>query len=285
MNFHHPNASLFVPDDTGAKDAYHRTTHLGIGAHADDLEIMAFHGIHLCYHSDSNWFGGVTCTNGSGSARMGPFANKSDEEMVKLRHEEQKNAALLGKYSFVAQLDYPSSEVKNPDHIALDQDLTAILAVSRPEVVYTHNPADKHETHIGVIVSVIDAIRCLPKAERPATVYGCEVWRDLDWMMDSDKVALDVSDSDGLDIALVDVFSSQIEGGKRYSEATFGRRWANATYYRSHEVDEASQLVFAMDLSPLAKDDSIDLLEFVNHHIHRFQQDVEKKLKKQMRKR
>src|SRR3954470_19652229 len=73
MNLHHPTADVFIPDGTALDTALARITHLGIGAHQDDLEFMAFHGIEACYHSDTDWFGGVTCTNGSGSARTGAY--------------------------------------------------------------------------------------------------------------------------------------------------------------------------------------------------------------------
>jgi hypothetical protein len=57
-------------------------------------------------------------------------------------------------------------------------------------------------------------------------VLGCEVWRDLDWLLDSDKVALDSSAKPELAAALLKVFDSQISGGKRYDLATLGRRAA-----------------------------------------------------------
>jgi hypothetical protein len=46
-------------------------THLGIGAHQDDLEFMAFHGILALTTVTDRWFGGVTITDGRGSSRAG----------------------------------------------------------------------------------------------------------------------------------------------------------------------------------------------------------------------
>ena len=63
------------------------------------------------------------------------------------------------------------------------------------------------------------------------------MWRDLDWLMDADKVVFDVSAHENLQAALLGVFDSQICGGKRYDLATMGRRRANATYFASHGVD------------------------------------------------
>jgi LmbE family N-acetylglucosaminyl deacetylase len=280
MIFFNSGASFFVPDGVSQAEAYRRTTHLGIGAHSDDLEIMAFHGIRLCIDDPEKWFGGVTCTNGSGSSRTGKFAQYSDEQMIAVRKKEQEKAAEIGKYSFAAQLDFTSSDIKNSDFCHLENDIFAILSETHPRFIYTHNPADKHETHIAVVIAALNAIRRLPSNRKPLTVYGCEVWRDLDWMMDEDKIALDVTDPGGLGETLVDVFESQIEGGKRYDLATLGRRNANATYYQSHQTDNAGQLHFAMDLTPPALNDDIDILDYVNHFINRFQQDVEANLKR-----
>ena len=148
----------------------------------------------------------------------------------------------------------------------------------KPDVVYTHNPADRHDTHIGVMLSLVSAVRRLPSENRPNTVYGCEVWLDLDWLPDPEKVALDVSAHEGLAAALVGVFDSQVAGGKRYDLATLGRRRANATYYQSHEIDMADQLWFAMDLSPLVRDDTLDVISYVGDLLDRFGDDVRQRL-------
>jgi LmbE family N-acetylglucosaminyl deacetylase len=243
---------------------------------------MAFHGIRQCYEDPDLWFGGIICTGGGGSPRSGKYTSYSDEEMKQLRKKEQEKAAVLGKYSFVMQLDYPSSSVKDPQQQQLEEELAALLSDLNPQVVYTHNPADKHETHVGIFASVIHAIRRLPIRQRPGTVYGCEVWRDLDWMMDEDKIILEVHDEDGLGKRLIDVFDSQVEGGKRYDLAALGRRFANATFFQAHQTDASEEVVFAMDLTPLIAEDPPDILDYVLTHTRRFQQDVESKLKKRL---
>ncbi len=72
------------------------------------------------------------------------------------------------------------------------EDLAKILRAARPEVVYLHNLADKHDTHIGVALRAMAALRAVRAETRPAKVYGCEVWRDLDWLPDEDKQVLPV---------------------------------------------------------------------------------------------
>src|SRR5690606_3053433 len=164
----------------------------------------------------------------------------------------------------------PSKDVKNPADSRLKEDLVTILSATQPGVVYTHNPADKHETHVAVVVPLIQAIRELPREQRPKAVHGCEVWRNLDWMNDAEKVAHDVSGYDNLTASLNGLFDSQIAGGKRYDLAVQGRRRANATFFERHGVDASNALAFAMDLATLVQDDTLDVVEYVTGFIDRF---------------
>ena len=265
---------LFVPDQKPLPGALERTTHLGVGAHHDDLEFMAFQGIAQCFGKSNQWFAGVTCTDGKGSSRSGAFASMSPEQFAETRTAEQVRAAEIGGYGSMITLDYPSSRLTNPADAALRDDLVRILKATKPEVVYTHNPADKHATHIGVFASLLDAIRSLSPAERPRQLIGCEVWRDLDWMSDSEKVRMDVTGYEQLADELNAVFASQIAGGKRYDLAVSGRRAANATFYEPREGDAATQVLIGMDLTPLILDDRLGVLEFTMERIRRFENEV-----------
>ncbi len=279
MRPHLPTADIFVPDGEPLPGALARATHLGIGAHQDDLEFMAFHGIAECFHHDgARWFAGVTCTDGAGSSRTGRYARSTDAEMRHTRLREQRAAAAVGRYGAMLQLGYTSAEVRDPADRRLAADLREIIRQAAPRVVYTHNLADKHDSHIGVAAAVLHAIRDLPATERPARLLGCEVWRGLDWLGDGEKVALDVSGHDHLAAALAGTFDSQIAGGKRYDLATLGRRSANATFFDSHTADTASQLCFAMDLTPLIADDTLDPAAFALAAIDRFRADVRLRL-------
>ena len=162
---------VFVPDGEDIGEALARTTHLAIGAHPDDLEIMAYHGIAKCYGESGEWFCGVTCTDGAGSSRVGPYAKYTDLEMVAIRQEEQRQAAMVGKYAAMVQLCLPSSAIKEPGGaLVLKDDLADILKQARPEVVYTHNPADKHSTHIAVLQGAIRAMHT-PRRRRGLSLF------------------------------------------------------------------------------------------------------------------
>jgi len=278
MHFYNPNADLFIPDGAAPDAALARTTHLCISAHQDDIEIMAYHGIAECFGLKDKWFSGVVVTNGAGSPRAGIYAEYTDEEMQKVRLIEQRKAAYVGDYACQIQLGFTSAQVKNPGETAVVEDLKKILQAMRPEVVYLHNPADKHDTHISVLLRSIAALRAARETVRPKKVYGCEVWRDLDWLSDDEKQALPVSARSNIAAALVGVFDSQVTGGKRYDLATAGRRLANATYYASHGTDVETALSFAMDLTPLIEDANLPLESYVLTKIDRFRADVERRL-------
>lgn len=280
MKFTIDAAELFIPDGTEETAALARTTHLAIGAHQDDLEIMAYDGIVECYQQPDKWYTGVVVTNGGGTPRSGIYGDYSDEDMIVVRNKEQKKAAYVGDFAAQFLLAFPSSMVKDPADQGPIDDLAALIEATKPEVVYTHNLADKHDTHIGVTLKTIAALRKVSAEAKPKKVYGCEVWRDLDWMVDDDKVAFNVSERENLQMALVGVFDSQIAGGKRYDLATMGRRRAHATYHQSHGVDECTGVSFAMDLTPLIEDDSLDPLEFVQGYLNNFLSDVTERVKK-----
>jgi len=283
MTFGHSKARLFVPDGAEAETALQRCSHLGIGAHQDDLEIMAFHGVLSCYNNPDDWFCGVTCTEGTGGPRKEGLEQLSPEEVGALRNQEQDKAAELGQYGAMIQLNYSSQAVKHKDKSDLVDSLYELLSATQPRVVYTHNPADKHDTHVGVTIATLEAVRRMPIGQRPDKLYGCEVWRDLDWLSDNEKVRLDVSGNDELAEALINCHASQVTLGKRYDLATLGRRRANATYSDSHSNTPGAYVTHAMDLSPLVLDDELNLQDFVAGKVHDFEQAVVSTLASQMR--
>ena len=78
-------AEIFVPDGLPVEQALARTTHMAVGAHQDDMEIMAFDGILQCFQRNDRWFCGVVVTDGSGSPRDDLYRDYTDEEMRTVR--------------------------------------------------------------------------------------------------------------------------------------------------------------------------------------------------------
>lgn len=210
MHFCNISAEVDVPDGAPVEQALSRTTHMGIGAHQDDLEIMAYHGILECFGKANRHFTGVTVTNGAGSPRDDLYKDYTDEEMQKVRREVQKKAAFVGEYSAQVFLDYASTAAKDKEDRHVIEDLRQLITSARPEVIYTHNLADKHDTHVATAVKVIKALRALPEEARPRHLYGCEVWRALDWLNDDDKVVFNVAGHENLAMSVLGVFDSQI---------------------------------------------------------------------------
>ncbi len=275
MNWIDPSVTIEIPDDVPLENALRRTTHMAIGAHPDDLEIFAYHGIATCFGQRDKWFTGLTMTDGAGSARTGVYEHHSDEDMVAVRRTEQNQAARVGQYSLQIQLGLSSQELKMKQNWKrIKADLSEILTICEPRFLYLHNPFDKHATHIAVLARCLEALRTLPKDLQPEMVYGCEVWRGLDWLPDAQKVALDTSQYPNLFQSLIGLYDSQISGGKRYDLAALGRQHANATYFDSHSVDESTSITWAIDLTALMDKDAPDLLNWCYSILRRFRLEV-----------
>ncbi len=272
--FTRSDAEIFVPDGLAPEAALARTTHLAVGAHQDDIEFMALQGVLDCFGRTDRWFCGAVVTDGAGSPRSGPYADVTDVGMMAIRRAEQKKAAVVGEYGACVLLSHPSGRVKDPQETAVVEDLRRLLRATRPDVIYTHNPADKHDTHVATFLRLLAALRSLPMDERPRAFYGCEVWRALDWLNDDEKATADVGRRPNLGAALSSVYDSQIAGGKRYDAAVAGRRLANATFLESHAVDATDALAYMIDLSPLLADDALDPAAFISAAIRRFEDEV-----------
>ena len=256
---------LYIPDGVCAAEAHARCSHIGIGAHADDLEFMAYHGISACYQQPCHWFGGIVCTAGNRPLSNGKVPSS---EYAQRRRLEQRQAAKIGGYSFVHQLGYSSESLQasEPRQALIDQ-LESSLITTQADVIYTHNPLDQHPSHQAVCAAVLAACLRIPPHARPKKIYGCELWGSLDWLSPADKIGLDVSDHPQLAQALNQCFQSQIESGKKYPEAVMGRRLANATFQDPYSADAVDQLWLAMDLSPLIAADAKPYPESLQHFV------------------
>ena len=167
MKFHLDTSEIFVPDNQPVDAALARTTHLCISAHQDDIEIMAAQPILECFQQKDKWFTGVVVTDGRGSPRNGLYENYTDDEMRLVRFKEQRKAAVVGEFAAQVMLDFPSKIVKDASRPEPVDDLVNLIRAARPQFVYTHNLADKHDTHVAVALRVVSALRRLDQAERP----------------------------------------------------------------------------------------------------------------------
>ena len=219
-------------------------------------------------------------TNGAGSPRVDLYVRYTDKQMQAVRKLEQRKAAIIGEFGALVLIDHPSSAVKNPNEKDVREDIRSLALAAKPDVIIGHNLADKHDTHVALALRTIEALRSLPPKARPSKLYGGEVWRDLDWIVDDEKIMWDVSKRENIQAALLGVFDSQISGGKRYDLAAAARRRAAATYNQSHRIDATTALSVAMDMTPLLLDDRMDPLEFAEGFVERFKNDIRKRIEK-----
>lgn len=280
MKWNHPASTAFVQAGQALEEALGKTTHLGIGAHPDDLEFMGWHPILQCLGSDAHHLTGVIVSDGRSSPRSGMYARYSDEEMVQVRLREQQHAAVSGEYAAAISLMYEETGpvMGGQERQSLLDDLRQIVSLTRPRVIFTHNLCDRHPHHIVVVLAVVEALRGLDPEFHPQEFYGGEVWRSLDWMNPGDRLHFDVSEHQNLTTALMGVYDSQITGGKRYDQATAGRKKANATYCDPLRTDSATALEYAMDLMPLLRNPALEPADYAAGLIENFLQDVRRSL-------
>lgn len=269
---------LYIPSAEEENAALARTTHMTIAAHQDDIELTSLAVIGHCQETAGEYFTGVVVTDGSSSPRTGAYAGVTDTEMVVLRAQEQQEAARIGQYNALAMMGYTSTQIKDAKNSTPREELADLLRRCRPEVLYTHNPADRHDTHVAVMRRTLEAVRSLPKEERPKKLIGCEVWRSLDWLPEGRKIMLDTGRYIALSKALLGVFKSQIAGGKQYDAAFEGRQRANATFAESHSCDEYECASLALDMTRLLIDDSLTVEAFMQEILDEFKAEVTARL-------
>jgi LmbE family N-acetylglucosaminyl deacetylase len=259
---------IFVPDGAPVDAALARTYYLGIGAHPDDLELVGLPWIHECWGRPDRWFSGIVCGDGARSPRTGAYADRTDDEMVRIRANEQRSAAEVGRYGALVALGLPTAETRDVARLAAE--LEDFIRDARPELVVTHDPFDRHATHTAVTRAVLAALRNLEPEIRPKRLLAIEGWRSLDWAPREHLVAVDGTGAGPLGHQLLACFKSQIEGGKRYDLAAEGRRRANATYADPYGADQTPELVLALDLTPLLEPDAPTLSAFAANLVDAF---------------
>ena len=241
--------------------ALSHATDIAIGAHPDDVEIMAG-GIQLQDVEDkkpTHWLS-VIVTDGAASNSMlvGSSGSKTQQEKTAMRQQEQRDAAKLTGVP-VIQMKYPSAAVN--DHMGAAKKAEAAEALSyifaaapNTERVYGHNPIDKHDTHLGVLACQTAALRAAanPKLKH---VYGMEVWGGLTGVepfLSMFPVSTDVLTK------LHDVlqcYQSQIEWqGRDYAKTTVARLEGHGGYVTNpHLSDPPAGMVIGLDITDLVK--------------------------------
>lgn len=256
---------------------------MGIGAHPDDLEIMAYEGISLAMQQRarrglkntqkntsnsvvSPGFYGIIVSDGAKAPREGPYKKLSDAALSRLRFDEQQRAAQLGKYQGILQLGHPENFFSPRLRAKIIREISGEISRVRPHVIYTHQPFDYHPAHVVVMDLVLQAVAAVQDSERHDTypiktrkksgprgyrpqVIGCEVWGSLDWLPTKYRVEMDASYRPELARRLIACHRSQATAHKRYDLACEGRRVANSVFSEPKNYHTISHVILGIDLT------------------------------------
>ena len=146
-------------------------------------------------------------------------------------------------------------------------------------------PVDVKQSDNGCTVEIIesrvanDFLYLTVKEYYPKEFYGGEVWRSLDWLASDKRCSFDVSSKANLNMSLMGLYDSQIEGGKNYHEATLGRKRANATYADAYAADKSRLLELFMNLHPLLENPQLSPLDYLAYQIDAFKTEALNSLK------
>lgn len=278
------NADVFVPGVPGSATteelvrALGGVTHVVVGAHPDDAEVGALPAISMCRKRGDLGLCAVILTDGRNPPLSGPYRHLPPERMVKIRIEEQRQAALVGGYRAVIQLCYCSDELKpharRSDAVA---DIAAILDATRCEELWLHQPFDRHPTHGSAFFCGIGALGRLPRDKRPRRLFGMEVWGTVDCLPADQLEEFDVSCDAELLERLLEPFKSQ-NAAKDYQSGVRGRQTAHATFRQSHATNGGSRVCLAVKLHDFLENPELDVRSWVTAVHERALHDLHQRL-------
>lgn len=275
------NKSVAVQSDVLTYDLPKRgekISHLAIGAHPDDVEIFAFNAIQQCYKSEDKHFAAVICSNGSGAPAYGKFKEKSKNEIVQIRNEEQQKAAQIGQYTGLVHFNQESETLKQGNAVFI-KDLKVLLEFLKPEYIYTHSPFDDHKTHRCTLRACLQALKMIEDKSWLKGLFACEVWGSLDWLPKQYKYVLGENKSEDLQMRLLECFYSQNIGSqKRYDLGTIGRKLGNATFFESDKGNQYTHQSYAIDLSSVIKQDNVDVSNYCSQIVSDYHESIKSKL-------
>ena len=275
---------LYVPTNANKS----KVKNLVIAAHKDDGEMIGLKGIYDSLNSDGSC-AMIILTDGGGCPKTGKYADLTYDEMVKLRTTEQKNASEIGRYNSLYLLEHKSSDIKRKSSSIVNELIYILRQFSGIDTLYIHNPFDNHPTHKAVAQIVIKALRDLKKTYDiknvvqeggvnylpPKQIIAVEVWGGLDWLPGKYKYIIDTSNAEDLADQLMSQFVSQ-NYVKKYDVASKSRRYANATFYESHNENIYDSFSYGLDLTNFVLNTNKEIKDLFNEIVKAFTKTIEK---------
>ncbi len=227
------------------------TNLLAIASHHDDIELMAMDGVLKAYGSKKYAFYACVVGDASNCNKIGKYADCSDKELMETRNQEQARASQIGEYEDLILLKKSQSDIEDLDNTTIVKELQKIILDINPDVVYTHNIFDRNLSHVRLALKVIEAILALPEESRPRLLYGCEIFRSLDWLPERYRVNFDISDNKEIQSRLIGVYDTMAEHSQNFAKAVVGRKLSNATFLGDKMGEEDKMLWFGLNLTPV----------------------------------
>ncbi|MDF1678813.1 MAG: 6-phosphogluconolactonase, partial [Legionellaceae bacterium] len=245
-----------------------KTTQLGVGAHPDDVEIMA--GPDMLAAKDT-WLT-LVVTDGAATSNTlnGDYAKYSPEALTNMRQAEQRKAAKRANVPLII-CKFPTAAIAGDMGTETLDDAkktmsSLVQAMPNLTTVIGHQPSDVHDTHIRVLALQVHALRTLSDMQlKGITVLGREVWGLMLAIEARLRKKLVMTEAELDEWAeLIAVYESQIAGqGRDYSLTTIERARGNAGYQtHPHGANPPVGLLLALDLTDLVYDKKLCVSQF-----------------------
>ncbi len=260
--------------------ALKNATDVAVGAHQDDVEIMAGPQLLKTAADPKRQWLSIIMTDGAASKSILNECSTelTPKQLTDMRQREQREAAQMAGAP-VIQMKYPSAVVnghmgegkKREAGYALG---TLFAAMPDVENVFGHNPLDKHPTHIAVFAAQTAALRAA-KPEKLKKVVGMEVWGGLTGLPEKmlEIFVVDQQEDLGRLEKIIQLFQSQILGqGRNYAAGTVDRMIGHAAYVSSpHLNNPPPGMVIGVDVSEFTRGTSNDMAGLVDDILKRAQ--------------
>lgn len=183
-----------------------------VAAHPDD-EVLGCGGT-AALHSHSGSETNLLILSTGIEARHKNIDGEYGEEISKLRDQTRQAAEILG-IERTLFLDFPDNRMDSVALLDVVKAVEEVIEQFRPNIVYTHNPADLNIDHEITARAVITATRPFP-GQGVHSVYSFEVPSSTEWNLAgknqpfSPNVFVDISSAMELKLKALEAYSSEI---------------------------------------------------------------------------
>ena len=212
--------------------AAHPLKVLAIGAHPDDCELGCVGTLAKCIERGDQVSIAVVCKGNSASLNMSP------EELAEVRHKEAQDAAnLLGAdLIWMGLPDFGVDHTEDTKRLFSD-----VIRKTAPDLVITHFHSDYGSDHNNTFFLVLDATLSatirnfpsdVPPIEKIPLLYMMEPLAGYNFQP---QLYVDITDTFGKKLAMLECHSSQMEFMSRYGGQDFRIYMETVARFRGYQ--------------------------------------------------